>query len=135
MGRIAKRFFPFFAICGVLRTPQMAISNSRCYSIANLLLDRIYFGYTLHWDSKIMYVKVQKWGNSQGIRLSKEILAQANILVGDELEIVTTQDQIVIKPAHKIRGKYKIEDLVAKLPANYQAEELDWGTPVGIEVW
>jgi antitoxin MazE len=82
-----------------------------------------------------MYVKVQKWGNSQGIRLSKEILAQANILVGDELEIVTTQDQIVIKPAYKIRGKYKIEDLVAKLPANYQAEEVDWGTPVGIEVW
>jgi hypothetical protein len=25
--------------------------------------------------------------------------------------------------------------LVAKLPANYQAEEVDWGTPVGIEVW
>jgi len=27
--RIAKRFLPFFAICGVLRTPQMVISNSR----------------------------------------------------------------------------------------------------------
>ncbi len=82
-----------------------------------------------------MLVKVQKWGNSQGIRLSKEILAQANILVGDELEIVTTQDQIVIKPARKIRGKYKIEDLVAKLPHNYQTEEMDWGVPVGLEVW
>jgi len=82
-----------------------------------------------------MIVKVQKWGNSQGIRLSKEILSQANILVGDELEILTTQDQIVIKLAHKIRGKYKIEDLVAKLPPNYQTEELDWGVPVGLEVW
>jgi len=28
MVRIAKRFLPFFAICGVLRMPQMAISNS-----------------------------------------------------------------------------------------------------------
>jgi len=28
MGRIAERFFPFFAICGMLRTPQMAILNS-----------------------------------------------------------------------------------------------------------
>jgi len=82
-----------------------------------------------------MLVKVQKWGNSQGIRLSKEILAQANILVGDELEILTTQNHIVIKPARKIRGKYRIEDLVAKLPHDYQTEELDWGIPVGLEVW
>jgi antitoxin MazE len=82
-----------------------------------------------------MIVKVQKWGNSQGIRLSKEILHQANILIGDELEVVTTEDQLVIKPVYKIRGKYKIEDLVAKLPANYQVEELDWGKPVGMEVW
>jgi antitoxin MazE len=82
-----------------------------------------------------MIVKVQKWGNSQGIRLSKEILNQANILIGDELEVVTTEDQLVIKPVYKIRGKYKIEDLVAKLPANYQVEELDWGKPVGMEVW
>ena len=82
-----------------------------------------------------MIVKVQKWGNSQGIRLSKEILHQANILIGDELEVVTTEDQLVVKPVYKIRGKYKIEDLVAKLPANYQVEELDWGKPVGMEVW
>jgi antitoxin MazE len=82
-----------------------------------------------------MIVKVQKWGNSQGIRLSKEILNQANILIGDELEVVTTEDQLVLKPVYKIRGKYKIEDLVAKLPANYQVEELDWGKPVGMEVW
>ena len=82
-----------------------------------------------------MIVKVQKWGNSQGIRLSKEILNQANILIGDELEVLTTEDQLVIKPVYKIRGKYKIEDLVAKLPANYQVEELDWGEPVGMEVW
>ena len=82
-----------------------------------------------------MIVKVQKWGNSQGIRLSKEILNQANILIGDELEVVTTEDQLVVKPVYKIRGKYKIEDLVAKLPANYQVEELDWGKPVGMEVW
>jgi len=82
-----------------------------------------------------MFVKVQKWGNSQGIRLSKEILNQANILIGDELEVVTAEDRLVIKPVRKIRGKYKIEDLVAKLPANYQVEELDWGKHVGMEVW
>lgn len=82
-----------------------------------------------------MLVKVQKWGNSQGIRLSKEVLAEANILVGDELEIVTTKEQIVIKPVRKIRGKYDLKDLVSQIPSNYKVQEEDWGSPVGLEVW
>ncbi|MCA6573657.1 MAG: AbrB/MazE/SpoVT family DNA-binding domain-containing protein [Pseudanabaena sp. M57BS1SP1A06MG] len=82
-----------------------------------------------------MLVKVQKWGNSQGIRLSKEVLAEANILVGDELEILTTKDQIVIKPIRKIRGKYDLKDLVSQIPSNYKVQEENWGSPVGLEVW
>jgi len=82
-----------------------------------------------------MLVKVQKWGNSQGIRLSKEVLAESNILIGDELEILTTKEQIVIKPVRKIRGKYDLKDLVSQIPSNYQAQEENWGSAVGLEVW
>ncbi len=82
-----------------------------------------------------MLVKVQKWGNSQGIRLSKEVLAEANILVGDALEIVATKEQIVIKPVRKIRCKYDLKDLVSQIPSNYKVQEEGWGSPVGLEVW
>jgi antitoxin MazE len=82
-----------------------------------------------------MLVKVQKWGNSQGIRLSKEVLAEANILVGDALEIITTKEQIVIKPVRKIRCKYNLKDLVSQIPSNYKVQEENWGSPVGLEVW
>ena len=82
-----------------------------------------------------MLVKVQKWGNSQGIRLSKDVLAEANILVGDALEIITTKEQIVIKPVRKIRCKYDLKDLVSKIPSNYKVQEENWGSPVGLEVW
>ena len=34
-----------------------------------------------------MNTKVQKWGNSQGVRLSKEQLSQANIEVGDAVDV------------------------------------------------
>jgi antitoxin MazE len=81
-----------------------------------------------------MLVKVQKWGNSQGIRLSKEVLAEANILVGDELEITSTKDKLVIKPIRKIRSKYHLQDLVTKIPHDYKAKEENWGSPVGLEV-
>jgi antitoxin MazE len=82
-----------------------------------------------------MLVKVQKWGNSQGIRLSKEILGEVNISVGDDLEIITSKDKLIIKPIRKIRGKYNLQDLVARIPSDYQVQEEDWGTPVGHEVW
>jgi antitoxin MazE len=81
-----------------------------------------------------MLGKVQKWGNSQGIRLSKEVLAEANILVGDELEITSTKDKLVIKPIRKIRGKYHLQVLVAKIPQDYKANEENWGSAVGLEV-
>ena len=80
-----------------------------------------------------MLVKVQKWGNSQGIRLSKDVLAEANILVGDALEIITTKEQIVIKPVRKIRGKYDLKDLISQIPSNYKVQEENWGAPVGLE--
>lgn len=82
-----------------------------------------------------MLVKVQKWGNSQGIRLSKQVLSEANILIGDALEIITTKEQIVIKPVRKIRGKYDLKDLVSQIPSNYKVQEEDWGSSIGLEVW
>ncbi len=82
-----------------------------------------------------MLVKVQKCGNSQGIRLSKSILAKANILVGDDLEVVSMKEQIVIKPVRKIRGKYELKYLVSQIPSNYKVQEEDWGSPIGLEVW
>jgi len=82
-----------------------------------------------------MLVKVQKWGNSQGIRLSKEILAQANILVGEDLELFSSKNQLIIKPIRKVRGKYNLQDLVSQIPNDYQVKEEDWGIAIGQEVW
>lgn len=34
-----------------------------------------------------MITKVQKWGNSQGVRLSREILSNIEIQVGDSVNL------------------------------------------------
>jgi antitoxin MazE len=44
-----------------------------------------------------MKVRVQKWGNSQGLRLAKHVLQRANINIGDEVEIIADEEQILIK--------------------------------------
>ena len=42
---------------------------------------------------------------------------------------------VVINSASNVRGRYDINKLVAQIPNNYQVEEVDWGLPVGVEVW
>ena len=81
----------------------------------------------------MMVSKVQKWGNSQGLRLSKQLLDQADMNVGDEVEIVVGERQILVKKAAK--PKYDLAELVARIPKGYKASEEPFGSPVGKEEW
>ncbi|HUT37044.1 MAG TPA: AbrB/MazE/SpoVT family DNA-binding domain-containing protein [Planctomycetota bacterium] len=78
---------------------------------------------------------IQKWGNSQGIRFPKEVLEEAGIAVGDEVEVKARRGEIVVKPKRRVRGKYRLKDLLARMPADYAVAEEDWGKPVGKEAW
>jgi len=82
-----------------------------------------------------MLAKIQKWGNSQGLRLSKALLADAQIGVGDEVDIAVKDGIIIVSPAKRKRERHNLKDLVARIPENYQANEVDWGEPIGKEVW
>ena len=82
-----------------------------------------------------MLAKIQKWGNSQGLRLAKYILEEVQIEVGDEVNLSVKSGAIVVTPAKKVRGRYKLEELVTEIPENYQNSEVEWGKPVGKEVW
>jgi len=82
-----------------------------------------------------MVTRIQKWGNSQGLRFAKTVLQQAQIHVGDEVEVSVRGRKIVIEPLEKVRGRYDLRELVAQMPEDYVAEEVDWGRPVGKEVW
>lgn len=83
----------------------------------------------------MMVSKVQKWGNSQGLRLSKQLLDQADMNVGDEVEIVVGERQILVKKVADSRPKYDIRELVARIPKGYKAKEISFGSAVGKEEW
>ena len=82
-----------------------------------------------------MITKVQKWGNSQGLRLSKELLADVRIDVGDSVDVTVHDGALVITPARRVRGGIDLEQLVGRIPKGYKPEDLDSGPPVGREVW
>ena len=82
-----------------------------------------------------MHTRIQKWGNSQGLRLAKNVLEDARLGVGDEVDVAVQDGIIVVAPTKRIRGRYHLEDLVAQIPADYHASEVTWGKPVGKETW
>jgi antitoxin MazE len=86
-----------------------------------------------------MTTTLQAWGNSQGVRLPKALLASLNLETGDEVEIELTlkKDAIIMRPAKmssRVRGRHRIEDLIATIPRAYKTAGVDWGTS-GREVW
>ena len=82
-----------------------------------------------------MLTRVQKWGNSQGLRFTKAILEEAQFRVGDEVNVTAHKGQIVVEAARMVRGRYDLAELVSRMPRDYRVEEVDWGSPSGREVW
>lgn len=80
-----------------------------------------------------MPTKIQRWGNSQGLRIPKEVLAEARIDVGDEVEVRAVDGKLVVTPVHLVRGRLALADLVVAMPGGTDAAEIDWGAPEGDE--
>ena len=80
-----------------------------------------------------MVVKIQRWGNSQGLRLAKHVLEDAGISIGDDVEIIVSEKEIRI--VKKARPKFVLEEMIARMPKNYRGMEETFGCPVGREEW
>ena len=82
-----------------------------------------------------MLTRIQKWGNSQGLRFAKSVLEEARISVGDRVRVSVREGRIIVEPASRVRGRYELKALVSRMPEEYSVEEADWGPPVGKETW
>ena len=75
---------------------------------------------------------ITKWGNSQGIRLSKDVLSSANLKIGDGIEIIANENEIVIKKI--IKRRPTIQELFANYEGTYKCEEISTSGDVGKEL-
>ena len=82
-----------------------------------------------------MITRIQNWGNSQGLRLSKSLLSDAAIQVGDMVDVAVHQGALIVTPVRRVRGGHDLRELVRRVPKGYKARELEWSAPVGNEVW
>jgi antitoxin MazE len=77
-------------------------------------------------------VQVVSWGNSQALRIPREMLDALQVREGDEVEMVVENGRLTVQP---VAPKLTLESLVAAITPENRHDEIDWGKPVGNEVW
>ena len=80
-----------------------------------------------------MVTKIQKWGNSLGLRIPKSFATEANIKEGVEVNITVRENEIIVSRAQA--PLYKLKNLLAQVKKKNIHEEIDTGESVGREVW
>ena len=80
-----------------------------------------------------MTTKLQKWGNSLGVRLPKTEVKKAGLREGKLVSVTAIRSGIFIKATPTKREK--LNDLVEKITPTNRYAEFDWGESVGNEIW
>ena len=80
-----------------------------------------------------MQIKLKQWGNSQGIRFSREFLTAAGIRPDDVLDVRIENGNIVLSKSFQHRT---LQERAAEFGGKLNlSREADFGEPQGNEVW
>jgi len=84
-----------------------------------------------------MKVAFQKWGDSLALRVPNAFAEEIGARDGEPAEMTVRDGKLVIEiAARRRRGRrYDLKRLVAGITADNRHGEIDWGAPVGREVW
>ena len=78
-----------------------------------------------------MKSKLQKWGNSQGVRIPNSFLKQLGLKENDNIDISTSEDCIIIR-----KDNYKsFDEIVDGYNGDYVCEEFEPYDVRGNELW
>ncbi len=80
-----------------------------------------------------MQTKIQKWGNSLGLRIPKSLAEQAGVEAGSDVDLSIEDGELIVRPRR--RPRYELKDLLRAVTANNVHEEIETGEPVGREAW
>ena len=77
--------------------------------------------------------RLQKWGNSLGIRIPSSLLKTLNLKNNDQVDINYEDDKIIISKSKK--NKISLEDRFKENNGENLAKEFNWDLSRGKEIW
>ncbi len=80
-----------------------------------------------------MRVHVRKWGNSASVRLPASVMAAGRRRLGQTVDVREEEGRVVIEPI--ALPVFDLDELPTKLDPATFPEAVDFGPPVGEEIW
>ena len=80
-----------------------------------------------------MEVIVKKWGNSAAVRIPAAVMETAKFSLEQPVDVRAEDGRVVIEPIHK--KEYDIKTLIKGISGENCHAPMDFGKPVGREVW
>lgn len=74
--------------------------------------------------------RVQKWGNSLGIRIPQVCAENCELFDGATVDIYVQDGKLIIR-----RNKETLDELLQKVTPENRHEEIAWGEAMGSEAW
>lgn len=81
----------------------------------------------------MIITQLKKWGNSLAIRLPQNLLAQVNLRENEDIEIRVEDNAIILSAISN--HKYQLDELLSQITPENQQELIDFGKPIGKEIW
>ena len=80
-----------------------------------------------------MQTRVQKWGNSLGVRIPRGLAEQIGLGAGTEVSLSAKDGQLVVKRA--LPTRLSLDELLAGVSDNNLHSSVDTGSAVGAEIF
>ena len=80
-----------------------------------------------------MEARLQKWGNSVGIRIPSNIIKSLNLKINDVLELETKDKKIIITKS--VKKTISLEERFKEYNGKNLAKDFEWDEPQGREIW
>ena len=80
-----------------------------------------------------MRLQVKKWGNSASVRIPASIMAAASLHIDQLVDIREDKGRILIEPVST--PVYDLDVLLAQMTPDNFPDDMDFGAPVGNEIW
>lgn len=80
-----------------------------------------------------MQTRVQKWGNSLGVRIPRGLAEQIGLGPGSAVSLSAKDGELVVKPA--LPTRLSLDELLAEVSDSNLHSSVDTGSAVGTEIF
>lgn len=80
-----------------------------------------------------MRIYVKKWGNSASVRIPASVMSAAALHIDQAVDVREERGRVVIEPVRA--PSYNLDKLLDAMDPKTFPDEIDFGKPVGKEIW